>query len=118
MEREELTLHMKREERALQMWQVLIGAAHNRETLTYAQLADLVGMGHDGTGAVTVSSCLALLMDYCDHNNLPPITILIVNKGTGQPGAGLSTIGDLNKDREAVFNEEWFKRLPLRTEDL
>jgi hypothetical protein len=31
--------------RAIQIWQVLISAAHNRQVLTYGIVADLIGVG-------------------------------------------------------------------------
>lgn len=109
---------MKSSERALQMWQILISAAHNRQTLTYGQMSELVDLGPASTGGVVVSQHLGLLLYYCKLNNLPPITVLVVNKNTGRPGEGLTTLEELNQDRERVFNHEWFKLRPLRIEDL
>jgi hypothetical protein len=31
---------MTRSERAMQVWQILVGVAHNRQTLTYGQVAE------------------------------------------------------------------------------
>ncbi len=36
---------MTRSERALQIWQVLIGLASNRQTITYESLAKLIDIG-------------------------------------------------------------------------
>ena len=106
---------MTRSERALQIWQVLLGLAHNRQTITYETLAELIGMGNISIG---LNQPLTLLMNYCQQNNLPPLTILVVQKHSGIPGQGLTTIEDLNKDREDVFNYDWFKLKPLQFSDL
>ena len=108
---------MTRVERALQIWQILISAAHNRQVLTYEIVADLIGIGKKG--AIGIRSYLGVLMRYCKANGLPPITALVVQKGVGRPGSGLETLSKYpDKDRERVFAQAWFERLPLRTEDL
>lgn len=106
---------MTRSERAIQIWQVLIGLANNRQTITYENLAELIGMGNV---AVSITQPLELLMNYCKNNNLPPITILVVQKHSGQPGQGLTTVEELNADREKVFNYEWYKLKPLQLSEL
>jgi hypothetical protein len=106
---------MTRSERALQIWQVLLGLAHNRQTITYEKLAELIDMGNI---AVSLIQPLGSLMNYCKTNDLPPLTILVVQKHTGIPGQGLTTVEELNKDREAVFNYEWYKLKPLTFSDL
>lgn len=100
-------------ERAVQIWQLLIGAARVRQTLTYSMVADAIGMG-----AGTLAQPLELVMGFCDRNGLPPLTVLVVNQATGRPGAGLSTLEELNRDRERVFNYPWFRLAPLRPEGL
>jgi hypothetical protein len=109
---------MKREERALQIWPILVGAARNRQTLTYEMVSELVGMGRGGGGARLVSPWLAKLMDYCKRKGLPAITVLVVNKGTGRPGDGLTGVEDPDKEREDVFNHPWFQGPPLTVKDL
>src|SRR5947209_6743786 len=86
-------VEMTRPQRALQIWQLLIGASRVRQTLTYSMVADLIGMG-----AGTLSQPLELVMRYCECNGLPPLTVLVVNQETGRPGAGLSTLEELNRD--------------------
>jgi len=103
---------MKRFERAMQIWQILISAAHNRQILTYTIVADLIGMG-----AGTLSQTLGMIMRYCKRNNLPPLTSLVVNKNTGQLGEGLTTVMELNRDRERVFEYNWFAHPPVQIAD-
>lgn len=106
---------MTRPERALQIWQVLINLAHNRQTITYENLAETIGMGNMG---VVVTQPLELLMYYCNSKKLPPITVLVVQKHTGIPGLGLITIEELNSDREKVFEFNWLQETPLNISEL
>lgn len=110
--------NVTRRERALQVWQVLVGAAHHRQVLTYEILAGLIGMGPEGKGAGTLSQTLRLIMRYCERNNLPPVTALVVNKRTGQPGKGLTSVRELHADREKVFSYKWFQRRPPHESEL
>jgi hypothetical protein len=103
---------MKRSERAVQIWQILISAAHNRQILTYK----LVGK-HTGMGAGTQAQTLGMIMRYCDRKGLPPLTSLVVKQSTGRPGTGLTTVVDLDNDRERVFAHNWFRHLPVTTAD-
>ena len=103
---------MTSKQRALQIWQLLIGAARNRQTLTYTMVADAIGMG-----AGTLSQHLGLVMRYCERHRLPPLTVLVVNQESGQPGEGLTTLEELNRDRERVFSEPWFRMPPLTTDN-
>ena len=93
--------------RGLQIWQILIGKAHNRQILTYGGLAKLMGI----RGAGVLSAMLGHVMYVCIQEGLPPLTILVVNQTTGVPGAGLLD-GDFHALREQVLNYEWFKIYP------
>jgi uncharacterized protein involved in copper resistance len=103
---------MKRSERAMQIWQILISAAHNRQVLTYKIVGELTGMG-SGTQVQT----LGIIMRYCKSKRLPPLTSLVVNKATGKPGEGLTTVVKLDRDREMVFGYNWFARQPVTIVD-
>jgi hypothetical protein len=109
---------MTKVERATQIWAVLVAAAHNRQVLTYELLADIIGMGPPGKGAGTLAHPLGVIMRYCEANHLPPLTVLVVNKITGQPGKGLKTIKELHTDREHVFRRKWYETLPPQTAEL
>jgi alkylated DNA nucleotide flippase Atl1 len=99
---------MKLPQRALQVWSILIAAAHNRQVLTYQILGDLVGMP-----PIALTQPLGLIMRYCEENDLPPLTVLVVSQDTGKPGEGLTTVRDMDKDREKVFNYNWYGRIPM-----
>jgi hypothetical protein len=70
---------MTRSERAMQVWQILVGAAHNRQTLTYGQVAENL----EFEGAGVLAQILGCIMNYCNAKGLPPLTCLIVNQTTG-----------------------------------
>ncbi|WP_462384127.1 hypothetical protein [Pseudomonas sp. Marseille-QA0892] len=104
---------MTRAERAMQVWQILIGASHNRQTLTYRILANHL----EFEGAGVFAQILGCIMSYCESNDLLPLTCLVVNQTTGLPGAGLTTVEDLPKDREAVYNHNWYAMQPVQVND-
>jgi hypothetical protein len=56
-------------------------------------------------------------MTYCANNELPPLTVLVVNQDTGLPGEGLTTLEELNQDRESVFRFDWFALEPPQNGD-
>lgn len=89
---------------AVQIWQILISKAHNRQIITYGILADLLGLG----GAIILAQPLSIIMYFCSQNDLPPLTVLVVNAKTGLPGEGLKIDGDLSAVREDVFNYNWY----------
>lgn len=101
---------MTRSERAMQVWQILIAAANNRQTLTYGHLAEHL----EFEGAGVFAQILGCIMNYCAEKDLPPLTCLVVNQTTGLPGQGLTTIANLPRDREAVYNHNWFAMHPVQ----
>ncbi len=105
--------HSNRSYRALQFWLILIGTSKNSQILTYGMVADI--LGYEGAG--TLAHILGHIMFYCQQNELPPLTILVVNQDTGLPGEGL-TGADLNADRESVFNFDWYSIVPPTPDEL
>lgn len=74
-----------REAKTLQIWQILIGLAHNRQIITYKILSKLPGYKE----VEVFTQLLDSIMRYCKQNQLLPLTILAVNENTGSPGEGL-----------------------------
>ncbi|MCK9634943.1 MAG: hypothetical protein M0R41_01515 [Methylobacter tundripaludum] len=97
----------------MQIWQILISKADNQSTITYGELADYLGFA----GAGVFAPLLDCIMRYCDKNGLPPLTSLVVNKTTGVPGDGLTTIKNLPLDQQAVFEHKWFAMYPVQITD-
>ncbi|CAM4197217.1 hypothetical protein [Deinococcus marmoris] len=91
-------------ERAAQAWAVLAWAARHRQTITYQQLGQCTGMFSGGLGKV-----LDPIQEYCRARNLPPLTVLVVQKDTGLPGHGFSTgqAVQVATDQSKVFAFDW-----------
>lgn len=105
---------MKREERAQQVWQVLVSSAHNHQIITYGALAELIEMGPG-----TLAGPLGCVMHYCEQNRFPPLTALVVQKKLGKPGEGLTSVNPktLDANRQKVFAFRWFERIPPSAQD-
>lgn len=104
---------MTRSERAMQVWQILISAADSRQSLTYGHLAKHL----EFEGAGVFAQILGCVMRYCDANELPPLTCLVVNQETGLPGQGLTTVENLPHDRESVYKHNWYAMQPVQVVD-
>jgi putative restriction endonuclease len=91
------------EERAQKAWIKLTELAKSHEICSYKELGNFIGIHHR-----PVRYVLALIQDYCLLNNLPPITILVVN-GSGEPGQGFIAAdkNDFAKRRNDVFTYDW-----------
>lgn len=104
--------------RALQIWQILISKAYNRQTVTYEVLAEMLGY----KGAGTLGDRLGPIWALCEHHDLPPLTVLVVGKNTGKPGSGLEEHRDIDgtfdQARERVFNYDWYGLYPPSEADL
>lgn len=92
------------EYRAGTLWSYLVGAAKNRKTLFYSELAP-----HIGTNPRNVGHALRPIMSHCETERLPPLTSIVVNRNTGLPGAGFifqggKNIKEIHKD---VFDYDW-----------
>jgi len=75
--------------RALQIYLILIGAARRHELLTYEQLS--TSMGFERAAGV-LADRLGPVMRWCQRNELPALTAIVVNKTSGLPGEGLHTV--------------------------
>jgi len=83
---------------------VLAWAARHRQTITYQQLGQATGMHPAGVGMI-----LAPIQDYCLDRNLPPLTVLVVQKDTGLPGVGFTAAQAVQtaSDQAKVFSFDW-----------
>ncbi|HZO88969.1 MAG TPA: hypothetical protein VFB38_11580 [Chthonomonadaceae bacterium] len=98
-------------ERAIQIYQVLICAARNRQILTYELLGKLIGVP-----AFSLGSHLEHLLCYFKDNNLPPLTVLVGLKSGGKPGSGMTSSQGPDADREKVYAHNWFAMPPITSE--
>jgi putative restriction endonuclease len=87
-------------------WPILTSAARRRQTMTYGELGDVLGIG----GATPVRNALWPIQDLCIEKNWPALTSIVLNKGTGEPGGGFiardKTLADAH---ERVFAFPWHK---------
>jgi hypothetical protein len=105
-------------DRAVQMWQILTAAAMQRQTLTYEILAQKVYQ-RDAQGVL--NQILGHIAFYCIENDLPLLTVLVVNKGTGQPGWNIPadrTPGSIDQERERVYATDWYDIYPPNAQEL
>lgn len=91
---------VKLEERALQLWSVLVFAAMNQKLVGYAMLADLTNLPNQ------MGSFLAPVADYCNKNNLPQITSIVISQETGTPGTFYPG-KDASADQSKSFVFDW-----------
>ncbi len=96
--------------RALQAWQYLISKAKNRQLVRYGELAGLMGY----TDNRPLRFILGHIMHYCQQQDLPALTIIVVNND-GTPGEGFTQVPrDQQSDaqRETTFGFDWFSIYP------
>lgn len=82
----------------------MISAARNRQILTYEILGDMIGVPPQG-----LAGHLGHIMHYCQREELPPLTVLVVQKKSGKPGEGFTTFEDLHRGRERDFAQDWYR---------
>jgi len=101
---------------ALRAYLVLIGMAARRETATYAQLDQRIQRG----GASLLAKSLGCVMRWCDKNQLPAITALVVDHTTGLPSSGLNTVEQdkFPAEQQKVFRHDWIFHFPPTIEEL
>lgn len=99
--------------RSQQVWVILVVYAMTRRTLTYGELAQL--MGYDTGAARTTIKPLAIIAKFCLDRGLPQINALVVNATTGEPGHQvILKSGETSQQaQQHVFDFNWFSlRVP------
>lgn len=89
-------------ERAAQIWPVLRLAAANRQTLSYGQLASLIGVPQPALGQL-----LEPIQSLCLGRSLPPLTALVIGRDTGLPGVGFVAAADVPAAQASVYRKDW-----------
>lgn len=106
----------KHPDRALQAWQILVGAAMNRQTLTYKGLSELM---FRKSAAGVLDKTLGHIAFYCIDKKLPPLTAIVVGKGRGTPGRDIPIDpGTINSERERVYSLDWYDIHPPSRQEL
>ena len=93
--------------RSAQAWLALVAQATQRRTTTYDALGALL-LSHP----LTLRSDLDPIDDYCNQHGLPPLAVVCVDPKTGEPSRGNVGVFRLDKNRERVFNHDWFALVP------
>lgn len=91
-------------ERAANAWPILTKYAEDGRTITYGQLAQLIGVHHRA-----LRYLLDPIQNYCLIEGLPPLTILVVNQA-GVPGQGFiawKAESDFDGGLRKAFNFNW-----------
>lgn len=100
----------KHPERAVQAWQILVGVAMNRQTLTYELLSQLM---YKKKAAGVLDRILGHIAYYCNENKLPPLTSVVVGKGRGTPGDEIPmNPQEFDARREDVYAFDWYDVYP------
>lgn len=90
--------------RAAQAWPILTEVARQRDRIRYGDLADRLGIH-----VRPLRYVLGVIQEYCIAQELPPLTILVVN-AAGRQGQGF--IAWDPEDAERGFREVWEHRWP------
>ena len=103
-------------DRAVQAWQILVGAAMNRQTYTYEILSIKM---YEKKAPGVLDSILGHIAYYCNDNELPALTSIVVGKGRGTPGSDIPVDQDnIDALREAVYERDWYNVYPPTAEEL
>lgn len=87
-------------DRAAQTWRVLKFLALNGRTVTYSDLATLIGLpGHQRQ----MGRYLFPLLRYCRRHKLPTLTIIVVRSWTGKAGFVPDYVADEREERSRVM---------------
>lgn len=102
--------------RAVQAWQILAGAAMNRQTLTYEKLSYLM---YQKKAQGVLDQILGHIAYYCIDSGLPPLTSIVVGKGRGTPGKDIPVdLSKIDEQRETVYDFDWYNIYPPAEEEL
>jgi hypothetical protein len=81
-------------------WPILTASAKYRQTLTYGELGERLGIG----GPTPVRNALWPIQDLCMEKEWPRLTSIVLSKHTGQPGVGfIAWDGNRQEAHEEVF---------------
>lgn len=102
--------------RAMQAWQILVGAAMSRQTLTYLGLSEKM---YQKPAQGVLDKILGHIAYYCNDNDLPALTSIVVGKGRGTPGQDIpADHSRMDAIREAVYEVDWYNIVPPSPEQL
>jgi hypothetical protein len=102
--------------RAVQAWQILVGKAMNRQTITYEDLSCFM---YNKKAQGVLSKTLGHIAFYCNDNKLPGLTSIVVGKWRGTPGCEIPVDRTrIDALREKVYKYNWYNIYPPSEEEL
>lgn len=108
--------HATQAVRAVQAWQILVGKAMNRQTVTYELLSNEM-FGKNAAGVL--DRILGHVAFFCIAENLPPLTSIVVGKYGGVPGAAIPVNpAEMDQRREEVYRYDWYNLSPPTADEL
>ena len=103
---------MTSDERAAQLWSLLVFAARNQKIISYTMVEQMTGLPRQAVGGI-----LSHIQEYCANNKLPPLQSLVVAQGTGVPGEGFTAAEtkdeDIFRKQAKVFVFDWLSIKPV-----
>jgi hypothetical protein len=103
-------------DRAVQAWQILVGKAMNRQTITYQDLSILM---YRRKAPGVLADILGHIAFLCIDNNFPPLTSIVVGKQRGRPGEDIPVDPTtLDQEREKVYQCDWYDIYPPSKREL
>ena len=83
--------------------------------MTYEGLSELM-YGKQAAGVL--AEILGHIAFYCEDNQIPPLTTLVVGKGPGKPGDKIPVDpAQIDEKRERVFKQDWYDIYPPSESD-
>ena len=96
--------------RAVQAWQILVGKAMNRQTITYEGLSILM---YQKPSQGVLDKILGHIAYYCIDNGIPALTSIVVGKRRGTPGKDIPIdLSTIDEQREMVYDYDWYNLYP------
>jgi hypothetical protein len=112
----EFNPHSSHPARVVQAWQILIGLAKDRKSTTYEELSVLM---YRKEAAGVLNAILGHVAFYCQDHGLPHLTVIVVEKDSGRPGAGIPVDSrTIDQAREDVYGFDWYNVYPPSEEEL
>ena len=101
--------------KAVRAYLILICCATRRQTITFGQLGDKIGLP-----AIGVVPTLNMLHQWSTCRNLPSLSVLVVSVTPGQAGGPFAgQLADQLAERARVYNyEHWTDLVPPTVEDI
>jgi hypothetical protein len=107
--------HSAHSDRSVQAWQILVGKAMNRQTVTYQDLSKLM---FEKDAAGVLAKILGNIAFFCLDNGLPVLTTIVVNTTSGTPGDAIPIDpATIDHARAEVYGRNWYDIYPPSAEE-